>query len=99
MKYHKPLSVHYLPVDPNPNRMSLHEAIMYCTFLEFEGKKGWRLPTSSEVDEIYALREATRCNSFIYKPKYVWTQDDLDNPSSHDPHNRGRVLAVRTKND
>jgi hypothetical protein len=93
------MNIDYLPVDPNPNRMSLHEAVMYCTFLEFEGKKGWRLPTSSEVDEIYAHREATRSNSFIYKSQYVWTQDDLDNPLSQDPRSRGRVLAVRTKND
>jgi hypothetical protein len=94
------MNIDYIPVDPNPNRMTLHEAIMYCTFLEFEGKKGWRLPTKSEVEEIYDHREATRCNSFIYKSQYMWTQEDLDNPSSQNPHNRGgRVLAVRTKND
>ena len=29
------------------------EANLYCTFLEVDGKKGWRLPTTDELKEIY----------------------------------------------
>jgi hypothetical protein len=100
MKYHKPLSVHYKPLEENDPRQSLSEAIMYCTFLEFCGMKGWRIPTESEVDDIRNYREFHKTNSFIYKSQYVWTQADLDDPNALNVHNRARVLAVRTiKND
>ena len=29
------------------------EAKLYCMFLDIDGKKGWRLPTKEELNEIY----------------------------------------------
>jgi hypothetical protein len=38
------------------------EAIMYCFFLEIDGKKGWRLPTEQEYNS--------------YNNVWGWYQDD-----------------------
>lgn len=96
MKYHKPLSVHYKPLDANDPKQTLSEAIMYCTFLECFGMKGWRIPTESEIEEIRDYRVFYNTSSFIYESRYVWTQEDLDNPAALNVHSRARVLAVRT---
>jgi hypothetical protein len=32
------------------NRLTYDEAVLYCFMLEYNGKKGWRLPTEDEYD-------------------------------------------------
>jgi len=44
-------------------------AILYCTFLEVDGKRGWRLPTKEELNEIYELE-----NDF--EKKWYWSGTD-----------------------
>ena len=90
------MNIFYKPVDVNASRVSLDEAIMYCTFLDHKGMKVWRLPTPDEVLEVYNHRKKQRVEYYIYQPTHVWNTDDLE--LAH-PLNRARVLAVRSKND
>lgn len=35
--------------DISSTRMTYNNALMYCLFYEQDGKKGWRMPTRSEM--------------------------------------------------
>lgn len=90
------MNIFYKPVDVNASRVSLDEAIMYCAFLDHKGMKVWRLPTPEEIFEIRDHRKNQRAEYYIYHPTHIWNTDDLE---LSDPHNRARVLAVRSKHD
>lgn len=90
------MNIFYKPIDVNASKVSLDEAIMYCTFLDHKGMKVWRLPTPDEVFEIYEHRKEKRAGNYIYHPVQVWNTDDLVLTSN--PHHRARILAVRSKN-
>jgi formylglycine-generating enzyme required for sulfatase activity len=51
------------------------EAVMYCFFLEIDGKKGWRLPTKEELDYIYHSK-----NDFI--DAYYWSSTEYNGSSA-----------------
>ena len=98
------MNIFYKPIDDNARYLSLDEAIMYCTFLDHKGMKGWRLPTPEEVLEIKQHRKQKRASAYIYEPHYVWTTMHLelaeDNIRIY-PHIgivHPRILAVRSKN-
>jgi hypothetical protein len=46
-------------------------AMMYCLFLEIDGKTGWRLPTLSELNDIYNSE-----NDFI--GSYYWSSTEYN---------------------
>ena len=89
------MNIFYKPIDVNASKVSLDEAIMYCTFLDHKGMKVWRLPTPDEVFEIYEHRKEKRGGNYIYHPSKVWNTDDLVLTSN--PYHRARILAVRSK--
>ena len=55
------------------------EAVMYCFFLEIDGKKGWRLPTKQEYNSSNNI--------------WGWYQDDERNKSGDLQHYR--ITPVR----
>lgn len=58
VEYHKP--------------MSWHDALLYCQFLEIDGKTGWRLPTYLELSTMPLLEphEDDDC-------EYYWSSNEL----------------------
>ena len=48
-------------------KMSYEDALMYCLFYEYQGKRGWRLPTADEFQEStswYANEEQSKRKYF-----------------------------------
>ena len=76
-------------------------AILYCTFLEVDGKRGWRLPTKEELNQIYESNND-------YEPIWYWSSTENDgnyagsqyfiygNQGYANKSDGGYVRAVRT---
>jgi|LakMenEpi03Aug12_release.lakeMendotaPanAssembly.Ray.scaffolds.fasta_scaffold673261_2 hypothetical protein len=53
-----------LELAPPSEKMTYDEAIMYCFWLEHDGKKGWRMPTHEEWAKTKGIMV------------YTWRQND-----------------------
>jgi hypothetical protein len=91
-------------IEPTQLIANWDDARLYCFSLKINGKTGWRLPTLSELTEIYHL------GGYTYKDHWYWSsavyeynntavwikhmmfgRDDIRNKESV----YGRVIAVR----
>ena len=91
------MNIFYKPIDVNASRVSLDEAIMYCTFLDHKGMKVWRLPTPDEVFEIHEHRKTQRVKYSNYHHAFVWNTTDLLTDDYHKHKRQAHILAVRSK--
>lgn len=92
------MNIYYKPLYRTDPRMSLSEALMYCTFLHHKGKSGWRIPTQREVQLIIDHRNASNKSTVWYERQYLWTQEVVDTVTSVIDHkSQYYVLAVKNK--
>lgn len=61
---------------PISTKMSLLDAVLYCRFLDINGKRGWRIPTSQEmlsVENPMASRWSSWCSEDLTTVEF-WEQ-------------------------
>jgi hypothetical protein len=85
--------------------LSLHDAILYVHFLEIDGKKGWRIPTHTELSFINDTRKLTQIWYWSYgvswnteqEGYYAWSMNYINIGDSfmHNPAHRCTIVAVR----
>lgn len=79
-------------------RMTLRDAVLYCQFLEIDGKRDWRFPT---------LNEVKTCKHIASMQDAIWLDGDLelvDNSLRGGSGGKAMdftfgVVPVRTRND
>ena len=85
--------------------------LMYCLFLEHEGKKGWRMPTAKEADVLVNIIDPTEDAHKIAIPPHLqefndywfdtkswgfWTlEDNIDKDPDDDDDHLFTVIPVR----
>jgi hypothetical protein len=47
-----------------------YNAVIYCQFLDIDGKTGWRLPTKKELNRIYNFNHD-------FASSYYWSSTDI----------------------